>query len=862
MVHVIPMSVGQRRRDAGDAANPRDASAATQAAPPLDPEWQAVADHYVRRVAQQQDFDTEIAARRLNGEIAKAETDAVANAPADGAGLHDGMYGQVDPRNGQVVKTGQFDTLFDTFLNQAPAELRPGLASRKEALRAAGAVRMAQMQLQRRKDYEQGEVDTALKTGAIGIGNADPDDHTTFEAARQEGLDLINKMGVDSAIRQQLAQDWFSTAAKSRFEALIAKDPKRALAIFGAGAPAAGSETAGDTAQTPGSLLSGSSNITFGKDDRVGTQTPDERIAKAFRDDLPRQEQEALARKATVAKLALETQIRAAIDHAEAEAPDATSRAGSYSGSIPGEDAYKIIFGHDEGIRRRQALDWQINVRKKIFAMGAMPNQAIHAALRDANSGPKSSPEDQSRSEATAVAAKLVLKRRRVDPGGYVSELSPEISTGWKAVLGNGPSDPAAFDQDTYHKTIRLSVAQQKALGIDDENLQPVPFSILLKLAEDRDSGDMHLMDNYAKASELFARTKGAVARAALVRELDDAGLSGILPGGKPHLSVGEVFQADAKALGKVATNAGIALANVNDWVAYGMSGGTISPPDYKDAYYEPENNVEKVMMRQGSDALGWAIPGPGVGRAAESAIPRAIEAVGSGAARTERSIGNPKAANISTPKVTPGQVEKPGFGEGATGAIPAKPQPENLFNQPTTSVDNPGELPIVDSALTGVTTLSSSPGGRQTTRPIRKSKLDRDMLVAVASEIFARDPSRVEHPGAKFGKATTNNYRRAYAEANPDVNIKDLIIHHSAEQQLLKRLLGFLSRQKINSVENLRGIPKDIDKILHLMIIRSENDKFYDMYPRPTEQQILDHSTMMDKKYGHHFVPPVGKYR
>lgn len=44
--------------------------------------------------------------------------------------------------------------------------------------------------------------------------------------------------------------------------------------------------------------------------------------------------------------------------------------------------------------------------------------------------------------------------------------------------------------------------------------------------------------------------------------------------------------------------------------------------------------------MRQHGDALSWAIPVPGVGRAVESVIPRTVEQVGSGAAgRAERSI-------------------------------------------------------------------------------------------------------------------------------------------------------------------------------------------------------------------------------
>ncbi|RUU63924.1 hypothetical protein EOD03_37725, partial [Mesorhizobium sp. M7A.T.Ca.TU.009.01.1.2] len=183
-----------------------------------------------------------------------------ANAPPDGSGLHETMYGQVDPRNGQVVKSGLFDTLFDDALPGMPESQRINFARQKEAMRAVGARRMAQRQLQQRKDYEQAQVDTALKTSAIAIGNANPDDTVTFEAARQEGLDLIDKMGLDPGIRQQKVKDWFGTAAKTRFEALIAKDPKRALEMFSEGAPASGSNAFGDTAQAESSSFSGSPN--------------------------------------------------------------------------------------------------------------------------------------------------------------------------------------------------------------------------------------------------------------------------------------------------------------------------------------------------------------------------------------------------------------------------------------------------------------------------------------------------------------------------------------------------------------------------------------------------------------------------
>ena len=75
MVHIIPLFVGERRLDTGNAVQYPDSSPVGEAVQQLGDEWQAVAERYQQRMAQQQAFDTEVAARRLNGEIAKAEAD-------------------------------------------------------------------------------------------------------------------------------------------------------------------------------------------------------------------------------------------------------------------------------------------------------------------------------------------------------------------------------------------------------------------------------------------------------------------------------------------------------------------------------------------------------------------------------------------------------------------------------------------------------------------------------------------------------------------------------------------------------------------------------------------------------------------
>jgi hypothetical protein len=387
MVSIIPLSIAQRRLDTGNAVQHPQGSPIGGAMQGLGDEFSAIAARYQQMKDQQEAFDAELARRRFNGRIAQAEDEVAATAPADGAGLHETMYGQVDPRNGRVVKTGLFDTLFDDALPNMPESQRAGFARQKEALRAVGARRMAQRQLQRRQDYEQAQVDTALKTSAIAIGNAHPDDAVTFEAARQEGLDLIDKMGLDPGIRQQKVKDWFGTAAKTRFEALIAKDPKRALEMFGVGTPASGGDVSGD---------------------RLGKKTPDEAVAQAFegrapaRDpiatkpaadhltDLSPNDVQRLIDQAHAATTAQLIEARTNIALASQNAPDAIANTGSYSGKMPSPADFAAVYGTEEGGKQHQNFNLKIDVGRQAFVMRTMPNQAIHAALRDAEPGPVS----------------------------------------------------------------------------------------------------------------------------------------------------------------------------------------------------------------------------------------------------------------------------------------------------------------------------------------------------------------------------------------------------------------------------------------------------------------------------------------
>ncbi|WP_210240483.1 DUF6973 domain-containing protein [Mesorhizobium comanense] len=522
MVHVIPLSVGQRRRDAGNPVQGPDSPPLGEAVQPLDDEWQALAGHYQLRQAQQQGFDTEIAARRLNGQLAQAEADAVANAAADGAGLHDAIYGQLDPRTGQVVKTGLFDTLFDDFVKQAPAELRPGLASRKPALREAGSIRMALQQNQRRRDYEQAEVDTALKTGAIAIGNADPDDHVAFEAARQEGLDLIDKMGVDPGIRQQMAKEWFSTAAKARFEALIARDPQRALDMFGVGGQGETSEgDASGVQPITWGLASGNPEAAVATGDRVGKPTPDQRVAQAFRDDIPPEDRPALAQQAWAADAARQVEMRASISLAEQNAPAAIRETGSYSGPTFTPEQFVALHGSTEGGRRSQAFNQALDVSRQFYGMRTMSNDAVQVMVKESapKAGSATPEQDRARRDAIATAADLTLKERQDDPGGYVRKVFPGLDAAWNMVVESGSSDPSA-----YGKAMAISIAAQKQLGI--ENLQPLPQAVAQDIAETLNNEDVSQRDKNVLLDRLRSGVPDAGVRAALFQQLTRARVS------------------------------------------------------------------------------------------------------------------------------------------------------------------------------------------------------------------------------------------------------------------------------------------------------------------------------------------------
>lgn len=510
----IPLQLAQRRLDTGNVASYPGGSPVGAAVQGFGDELSAVAERCRQQKEQQDAFDVEIVSRQFNGQIAQAENDATQNAPADGSGLHDGMYGQVDPRTGQVIKSGQFDTLFEGILPKVPEGQRANFIKQKEALRATGSARMATRQQARRDEYEQAEWSKVDNFYTGSIAQSDPNDTGTFEAIRQSGFDFIGKIG-NPAARQAAGTAWRSNTAKALVQAMIAQDPKRAAEMLGAGT-VNGGRTKDDTVEAMGGPRASGAGVLATRDALSGSVQPDGKAvwaAAPWIADLPPDAVQDLGQKAQVAMTAQLVEARTDVELASQNAPAAIASTGTYSGKIPGPEDFTAVYGAVEGGRRLQVFNIEADIGRQVFDMRPVPNQAIHAQLRDTEPASNSSPEDQARYEINAAAVNLIMSARRADPGGYVSELFPKLGADWNNV--SSPED--------YQAAIARSVAAQQEMGFD--RILPLPQSSADDLAAKFVDPSVQWRQRITDLSTIFLAVRDPGLRIDMARQLFWSGL-------------------------------------------------------------------------------------------------------------------------------------------------------------------------------------------------------------------------------------------------------------------------------------------------------------------------------------------------
>lgn len=99
--------------------------------------------------------------------------------------------------------------------------------------------------------------------------------------------------------------------------------------------------------------------------------------------------------------------------------------------------------------------------------------------------------------------------------------------------------------------------------------------------------------------------------------------------------------------------------------------------------------------------------------------------------------------------------------------------------------------------------------------------------------------------------------YHTIFFKAFPWLKGK-VVIHHAIEQQVLKKFPGLFTKAEIHALENLRGVPKDLNNTLHLSQIRKYWNEFYRNFPNATKEQLQDYAKFIDREVGHLFNPPL----
>ena len=125
------------------------------------------------------------------------------------------------------------------------------------------------------------------------------------------------------------------------------------------------------------------------------------------------------------------------------------------------------------------------------------------------------------------------------------------------------------------------------------------------------------------------------------------------------------------------------------------------------------------------------------------------------------------------------------------------------------------------------------------------------------AADGTASTPAPATRQPASFGSAADSDYRGTFFGAHPQLQ-GQVVVHHAVEQQVLRRYPDLVSESQMHSLENLRGIPNELNNTVHLSAIRKEWNRFYKANPNPTQQDLLDKATEIDGAFGSQFNPPL----
>ncbi|WP_246686966.1 hypothetical protein [Mesorhizobium sp. B2-4-19] len=202
---------------------------------------------------------------------------------------------------------------------------------------------------------------------------------------------------------------------------------------------------------------------------------------------------------------------RARVLLAEQNAPAVIAATGKYPEEEPTAQDFVNIYGTEDGPKHFDQFRTTAGVAKSFFDMYRVPNQAIHAELRDFEPSTDSSPEERERYEVRAGAAQLILSARDADPASYVGQLFPGQAPDWSKV--STPQD--------FQAAVTWTRAAQQQMGFDRK--LPLPWSVADQEAKQYIDPNVPFSKRFARASSIVLAIRDPGARKATAEQFSVA---------------------------------------------------------------------------------------------------------------------------------------------------------------------------------------------------------------------------------------------------------------------------------------------------------------------------------------------------
>ena len=124
-----------------------------------------------------------------------------------------------------------------------------------------------------------------------------------------------------------------------------------------------------------------------------------------------------------------------------------------------------------------------------------------------------------------------------------------------------------------------------------------------------------------------------------------------------------------------------------------------------------------------------------------------------------------------------------------------------------------------------------------------------------VAATVVTAGVAAATMPDSNTQEKPSSDYRETFFAAHPELR-GYVWVHHSIEQQVLKRYPGLFTETELDALERLRGVPNNLNSEIHLSGIRTRWNEFYRTTPNATRQQVIDFAKQLYKEYGKSFAP------